>query len=98
MNISLESAGNDKGVGYENPMLDALVYEVMFPDGAIRQYSANIIAENMYSQFDEVGNTMTLFDSIICHRRNDTIKMRDSLPRGGISRFNGRTTQCNTFP
>ena len=39
-------------------MLDTRIYDVLFPDGAVRQYSANSIVENMYSQVDQEGNTM----------------------------------------
>ena len=30
-----------------NPILDTGIYDVMFPDGQIQQYAANIIAEHM---------------------------------------------------
>jgi hypothetical protein len=38
---------------------------VEFPDGVVRQYSANIIAENMYSQVDSEGHSTAAVDSII---------------------------------
>ena len=34
----------------ENPFLNTLVYDVQFPDGEIKEYVANVIAENIYSQ------------------------------------------------
>ena len=34
-------------------MLDTRIYDVMFPDGAVRQYSVNSIADNMNSQVDQ---------------------------------------------
>jgi len=49
-------------------MLDTRIYDVLFPDGVVRQYSTNSIAENMYSQLDQEGNTMALLDTIIDHR------------------------------
>ena len=52
-------------------MLDTRVYAVIFPDGTIRQYSANTITENMYIQVEKEGKTMTLIDSITDHRRNE---------------------------
>ena len=39
-----------------NHIFDTRVYNVMFPDGSIQQYAANIIAEHMYSQVDEDGH------------------------------------------
>ena len=52
------SAGNSKGGRHINPMLDTRIYDALFPDGAVRQYLANSIVENMYSQVDEEENTM----------------------------------------
>ena len=34
---SLDSAGNSKEDSHHNPMLDTRIYDVIFPDGAIRQ-------------------------------------------------------------
>ena len=31
----------------DDPLLNSLVYEVEFPDGTMKEYAANIIAENM---------------------------------------------------
>ena len=39
-----------------NPILDTRVYEVEFPDGSMSEFSANVIAENMWSQCDMEGN------------------------------------------
>ena len=38
-----------------NPMLNTIVYDVKIPDGSIREYGANIIADNMYSQVYSEG-------------------------------------------
>ena len=43
------------GTFNQNPILNTKVYDVIFPDGSISQYAANIIAENIYSQIDEDG-------------------------------------------
>ena len=40
----------------QNPILDSQTYEVVFPDGDIAKYSANMIALNMYSQSNASGN------------------------------------------
>ena len=31
----------------DNPFLNTMIYEVEFPDGEVREYGANLIAENM---------------------------------------------------
>ena len=76
---SLDSTGNSKGGSHHNSMLDTRIYDVIFPDGTIRQYSANSIAESMYSQVDQEENTMALLDTIIYHRRDKSaIRIADS--------------------
>ena len=45
-----------KGTYNKNNTLDTRVYDVMFSYGAVCQYAANIIAENMYSQVDSYGH------------------------------------------
>ena len=51
-------------------MLNSIVYEVEFPDGQIKWYSANTIAENMLMQVDSDGFTMTIMKSIIDYKRD----------------------------
>ena len=34
----------------DNPMLNSLSYDVEFPDGQVKEYSTNVIAENMLSR------------------------------------------------
>ena len=40
----------------EKPFLNTIIYDVEFPDGKIKDYAANVIAENMYSQVDLEGH------------------------------------------
>ena len=51
----LDDLGVFKGQYNENPILDTRVYEVMFPNGVMQEYSANVIAENMWAQVEEDG-------------------------------------------
>ena len=46
-----------RGVGHthQNPLFDTRAYIVEFPDGSVDEYTANIIAENIYSQVNEEG-------------------------------------------
>ena len=62
--------GDTIGTRDDNPVLDTRVYDVEFSDGSIKQYAANIIAENMYSQVDSDGYHIMLLDEIIDHRKN----------------------------
>ena len=59
----------------ENPFQNTLTYNVEFDDGAVREYKANVIAENLYAQVDKVGHSM--FDRIVDFRID-----KDELPAG----------------
>ena len=37
----------------KNTLLNSMLYDVELPDGAVKKYYANIIANNMYSQVDQ---------------------------------------------
>ena len=62
--------GEIVGTHNENPLMNTLVYDVEFPDGEVREYSANILAENMYAQVDADGHTHTMLDSIIDYSKD----------------------------
>ena len=71
--------GDEVGTFDPNPLLNSVLYDVEFSDGDIRQYSANIIAENMYSQVDEEGYSKTLFDSIVDYRSDGKAVTKDKM-------------------
>lgn len=52
---TLDTEGNT--VGHSNPLpwLSSVLYDVEFPDGTVKPYAANIIAENILSQVDAEG-------------------------------------------
>ena len=62
---SRDADGSIVGTYDKNPILNTIVYDVEFPDGAVKQYAANTIAENMYAQVDSEGFRYNLFDEII---------------------------------
>ena len=66
--LAKDTEGMEKGSYNPNPVLDTRVYEVMFPDGAIEQYCANLIAENLVGQVDEDGHMYRILESIDDHR------------------------------
>ena len=49
--------GNLVGTRGDNPIMSTAVHDVAFPDGAVKQYTANIIADNMFAQVDENSDT-----------------------------------------
>ena len=60
-----DGKGNPVGTYDPNPIVDSRVYEVMFPDGIINQYAANIIAESIYNEVDEDGRISQIMDEIV---------------------------------
>ena len=62
----------------DNPILSRAIYDVTFPDGTVKQYAANTIAENMFAQVDEDGHTYLVLDAITGHRSNeDAVKIEN---------------------
>jgi Reverse transcriptase (RNA-dependent DNA polymerase) len=59
------------GRAHNNPILDTRLYDVEFPDGHVSEYTANVIAENMYAQCDAQGNQLLLMNSIVDHQKTD---------------------------
>ena len=58
------------GMYDENPALNSILYDVEFPDGTIREYAANVIAENMLTQVDEDGSSLSLMEGIVNYKRD----------------------------
>jgi len=85
--------GNPIGVASNNPILDTRVYQVQLPDGHVEEFSANIIAECIYSQLDNEGRQYVLIDSIIDHKTTD-----DKLPEEQLYQIshNGNIHQRRT--
>ena len=53
----------------KTPSLHSLVYDVEFPDGTVKQYAANVIAENLLSQVDTNGYHYQDLDKILVHEK-----------------------------
>jgi hypothetical protein len=60
---------NGKVIGNLDGSLKSLVYDVEFPDGAVKQYAANVIAENFPSQVDSSGYHSQFLSHISQHER-----------------------------
>ena len=75
---SKDSDGNVVGNYNENPHLNTMTYDVEFPNGEVREYTANVIAENMYAQVDADGHTHTMLDSILDYSKDgNAVEMDD---------------------
>ena len=73
-----DNEGNPVGAKNDNPTLDARSCQVEFPDGNIAEYSANVIAENMFAMCDPEGNQHLSLEAIIDHKRdNSAVKFAD---------------------
>ena len=55
------------------------MYEIEYPDGHTEAISANIIAENMFSQVDEEGRRYAIIDQIIDTRTNGSNVPEDDV-------------------
>ena len=75
---ALSPDGQVAGTYDDNPFLNTIIYEVEFPDGQVKDYAANVIAENMLTQVDSDGFTLTMMDSIINYERDDAIAIPKS--------------------
>lgn len=72
-----DADGNPIGKRNTNPILDTREYEVEFPDGATDVFAANIIAENLYAQVDDEGNSYAILHEITDHKKDGTAVTKD---------------------
>ena len=56
------------GKRHPTPILDTRMYDVEFPDGSTDTFTANVIAENLFSQVDEEGRTYHILKEKTDHR------------------------------
>ena len=68
---SKDGDGEIIGIYDNNPILNTMVYDVEFPDGEVREYSANTIAENIYAQVDTGGHSYNIMDGIVYYKKVD---------------------------
>jgi hypothetical protein len=60
-----ELDGTVRGRSNANSILDTRTYEIEFPYGRSDEYTANVIAENMYVQCDIEGRQYNLMEGIV---------------------------------
>ena len=97
---SIGHNGKVAGKYDDNPSLNSMIYDLEFPDGTVKEYSANIIAENMLTQVDSDGFTMTMMEGIIDHKVDTDVAVPISemhvVTRRGQQRL--RKTTCGWKP
>ena len=77
---SVDENGQVIGAHNDNPLLNTLVYDVKFPDGDVKKYAANLIAENVLSQVDPNGYYTNTMEVILDNKRDGTaVRMADKL-------------------
>ena len=77
---SVDENGQVIGAHNENPWLNTLVYDVEFPDGDVKKYAANLIAENVLSQVDPNSYYTNTMEAILDHKRDGTVvRMADKF-------------------
>ena len=65
--------GKVTGTYYDNPILNTVLYNIEFQDGQVREYAANVIAENMLTQVDSDGFTLTMMKGFIDFKMNPAV-------------------------
>ena len=72
-----DPSGNKIGRSHRNPLMDTREYLVKFKDESVRGYTANQIAQSIYSQVDSEGRSHALIEEIIGHKKDGT-----AVPKG----------------
>ena len=85
--------GEETGRHSANPILNTKIYDVMFPDGAVKQYAANVIAENMWAQVDQEGHQYRILEGITGHRKDsNAVERKDQFVKTKKGRQLRQTT------
>ena len=82
-----DNEGRPIGKRHDNPLLDSREYKVEMPVGSTGQYTANVIAENIFSQVDEEGLQYALLSVITDHKKDASALSKDE---GYTVSHNGR--------
>lgn len=65
---NLDDEGRTSGRYDDNPILNSIVYDVEFPDGQVKAYAANTIADSLWRDADIDGYSSAVLDAIIDHK------------------------------
>ena len=75
---SLGDDGKVVGSYDDNPILNSIIYDVEFPDRQVKEYAANILAENMLLQVDDNGHNQLMMDAIIDYKKDPTAVLMEN--------------------
>ena len=56
-----------------NPLLNTIIYDVEFSDRTVKEYAANIIAQNLHSIIESDGNRKGLLEAILDHKVDSNV-------------------------
>ena len=70
--------GKTSGTFHDTTIFNSIVYDVEFPDGEVKEYAVNVIAENMLLQVDNEGFILTLLDSILDFKQDEQAVSKDN--------------------
>jgi hypothetical protein len=86
--------GVARGKASTNPILNTRTYNVEFKNGRSEEYTANVIAENMYAQCDEEGNQFIMLQDIVGHNTDGhAVERADMYIKVGSNRQIRKTTK-----
>jgi hypothetical protein len=86
--------GVSRGRASANPILDTRTYNVEFPDSRSEEYTANVIADNMYAQCDEEGNQFLMLQNIVGHKTDGhSVERADMYIKVGSNKKIRKTTK-----
>jgi hypothetical protein len=89
-----ELDGTVRGRDNDKSMLDTRTYEIEVPDGRSDEYTANVIAENIYAHCDVEDRQYNLMEGIIDHNTDDhAIESADMYIKHGIKKQVRKTTK-----
>jgi len=91
--------GHPIGQCHNNPLLDTHQYEVQLGDGSTAEYTANLIAKNLYAQTNPDGRHHLIFKEIIDHQYESTALTPEDgciLGHNG-NRHHKKTTKGGTY-
>jgi hypothetical protein len=73
----MQGDGKEIGTRTTNPILDTREYKVVFLDGSTNVFTANVIADSLFSQVDDEGRSQVLMDAIINHKSDGSALSKD---------------------
>ena len=78
ISAALDDSGMLIGEHNDNPLLNTLKYMCEFPDGTVKEYSANVIATNLFAESDSNGHSSLFMYKIIDHKSSgEAVKLCD---------------------